>query len=85
MTPTSSRPLPCDLLVLPLATRLRRWAVDKNIAIRIEQGLARIVVLKPVAVSIGENRVLCFQGIAMRLVVLATDHVLCPCDNHLHN
>ena len=35
MTPTSSRPLPCDLLVLPLATRLRRWAVDKNIAIRI--------------------------------------------------
>ena len=52
--------------MLLLATSLRRCAVDKNIAIRMEQGLARIVVLKPVADSIGENRVLCFQGIAMR-------------------
>ena len=40
--------------------------MDKNIVIRIEQGLARIVVLKPVADSIVENYLLCFQGIAMR-------------------
>ena len=66
MTPASSRPLPCDLLVLLLATSLRRCAVDKNIVIRIEQGLARFVVLKPVADSIVDNHLLCFQGIAMR-------------------
>ena len=66
MTPASSRPLPCDLLVLLLATSLRRCAVDKNIVIRIEQGLARFVVLKPVADSIVENHLLCFRGIAMR-------------------
>jgi len=84
--PQVPRPLPCDLLVLLLATSLRRCAVDKNIAtIRIEQGLARIVVLKPVADSIVENHLLCFQGIAMRWVVLATVHALCPCDNRLHN
>ena len=66
MTPASSRPLPCDLLVLLLATSLRRCPVDKNIVIRIEQGLARFVVLKPVADSIVDNHLLCFQGIAMR-------------------
>ena len=51
--PQVPRPLPCDLLVLLLATSLRRCAVDENIATRIEQGLVRIVVL--VADSIGEN------------------------------
>ena len=52
--------------MLLLAISLRRCAVDKNIAIRIEQGLARIVVLKAVADSICEKHLLCFQGIAMR-------------------
>ena len=52
--------------MLLLATSLRRCAVDKNIAVRIEQGLARIVVLKLVADSIVENHLLCYQGIAMR-------------------
>ena len=64
--PQVPSPLPCDLLVLLLATSLRHCAVDKNIATRIEQGLARIVVLKPGADSIGEKHLLCFQGIAMR-------------------
>ena len=54
------------MMVLLLATSLRSCVVDKNIAIRIEQGLARIVVLKPVADSIVENHLLCFRGIAMR-------------------
>ena len=66
MTPTSSPPTSFILQVLLLATSLRRCAVDKNIAIRIEQVLARIVVLKLVADSIGENHLLCFEGIAMR-------------------
>ena len=66
MTPTNSPPTSCNLLVLLLATSLRRCAVDKNIAVRIEQGLARIVVLKLVADSIVENHLLCYQGIAMR-------------------
>ena len=66
MTPTNSPPTSCNLLVLLLATSLRRCAADKNIARRIEQGLARVVVLKPVADSIRENHMLCFQGIAMR-------------------
>ena len=52
--------------MLLLATSLRRCAVDKNIVIGIKQGLARIVVLKPVADSIVENHPSCFQGIAMR-------------------
>ena len=52
--------------VVLLATSSRRCAVGENIALRIEQGLARIVVLKPVAGSVGENHLLCLQGIAMR-------------------
>jgi len=50
-------PLLCDLLVL-LANRLRRWAVDETISTHIEQDFVRVAGLKAVADSIAE--VICF-------------------------
>ena len=57
-------PLLCDLLVL-LANRLRRWAVDETISTHIEQDLVRVAGRKAVADSIAESHMFCFQGIAI--------------------
>ena len=57
--------------MLFLTVSLRLCAVEEEIATRIEQGLVSVVGLKAVAYRIGENNMLYFLGIAMRLMVLA--------------
>ena len=52
--------------MLLLATTLRRCAVDKKIATRIEQALVRVVGLEAVAGNMEENQLLYFQGRAIR-------------------
>ena len=42
-----------------------RCPVDKNIATRVEQGLANVVGLKAVAYRTGENNILYLLGIAI--------------------